>query len=65
MADTPKTPPVPETPPEEQERASGSIENPIPPGEVQPGEMNELAATLGGPIDVFPGRHRKPPQSGE
>ena len=51
--------------PAPQERASGSVENPIPPGEVQPGEMNELASTLGGPVDVFPGRQRKPAQSGE
>lgn len=47
------------------ERATGTITQPIPPGEVQPGELNELAATLGGPIDVFPGRQRKPQQSGE
>lgn len=50
---------------EQQETASGTIRQPIQPGEVQPGEMNELAATLGGPIDVFPaGGRRKPPQSG-
>ncbi|ONG45624.1 hypothetical protein BKE38_26270 [Pseudoroseomonas deserti] len=60
MAD--KRPPKDEP---QQERASGSVEKPIPPGEVQPGEMNELASTLGGPVDVFPGRQRKPPQSGE
>ncbi len=56
-------PPIP--PLEEEDRAAGTIEEPIPPGEVQPGELNELAATLGGPVDVFPGRRRKPVQSGE
>ncbi|EFH12061.1 hypothetical protein ACFFMP_04170 [Pseudoroseomonas cervicalis] len=50
---------------EEEDRATGSVGQPIPPGEVQPGEMNELAATLGGPVDVFPGRRRKPVQSGD
>lgn len=51
---------------EQQETASGTIRQPIQPGEVQPGEMNELAATLGGPVDVFPaGGRRKPPQSGD
>ncbi|PHK95170.1 hypothetical protein CR162_10190 [Pseudoroseomonas rhizosphaerae] len=50
----------------QQEKASGTIRQPIPPGEVQPGETNELAATLGGPVDVFPaGGRRKPPQSGD
>ncbi|MBO1074241.1 hypothetical protein [Roseomonas marmotae] len=53
--------------PEEAERdaddtASGTVEHPIPPGEPQPGDINELAGTLGGPIDVFPGRPRKPLQ---
>ncbi|MCI0756975.1 hypothetical protein [Teichococcus vastitatis] len=50
---------------EQQEVASGTIRQPIQPGEVQPGEMNELAQTLGGPVDVFPaGGRRKTPQSG-
>ncbi|WP_235913854.1 hypothetical protein [Teichococcus coralli] len=50
---------------EQQETASGTIRQPIQPGEVQPGETNELAQTLGGPVDVFPaGGRRKTPQSG-
>ncbi|WP_241665394.1 hypothetical protein [Teichococcus oryzae] len=50
---------------EQQETASGTIRQPIQPGETQPGEMNELAQTLGGPVDVFPaGGRRKTPQSG-
>jgi hypothetical protein len=51
--------------PPEEERASGTVENPIPPGEPQPGDTNELASTLGGPVDVFPMRQRKPPQQSE
>lgn len=47
------------------EPASGSVENPIPPGEAQPGDANERASNLGGPVDVFPGRPRKPERSGE
>ena len=46
-----------------EEPASGTITQPIPPGEVQPGDANELASTLGGPVDVFPQRRRKPEQS--
>lgn len=38
------------------ERASGSVERPIPPDEAQPGDRAELAAGLGGPIDIAPGR---------
>jgi len=50
---------------EQQETASGTIRQPIQPGEVQPGEMNEQAQNLGGPVDVFPaGGRRKTPQSG-
>jgi len=50
---------------EQQETASGTIRQPIQPGEVQPGDTNELASTLGGPIDVSPNAgRRKPPQSG-
>lgn len=40
------------------ERASGSIDRPIPPDEAQPGDRSELAAGLGGPFDIAPGRSR-------
>jgi hypothetical protein len=40
------------------ERASGSVERPIPPDEAQPGDRSELGANLGGPVDVFPGARR-------
>jgi hypothetical protein len=40
------------------ERASGSVERPIAPDEAQPGDRSELAAGLGGPIDIAPGRAR-------
>ena len=41
--------------------AAGSIESPVSPGEVQAGDLSELGANLGGPVDVFPlrGRRRK------
>lgn len=61
----PDTERAPEETPDADDTASGSVEQPIPPGEVQPGDMNELASTLGGPIDVFPGRRRKPVQQGD
>ncbi len=52
--------------PETDETASGSVENPIPPGEPQPGDANELASMHGGPVDVAPGGYkRKPAQQGE
>jgi hypothetical protein len=57
--------PRPDPQPPEEERASGTIQSPIPPGEPQAGDTNELASTLGGPVDVFPGRQRKPPQQSE
>jgi hypothetical protein len=38
------------------ERASGTIDRPIGPGDAQPGDFNERASQLGGPIDVFPNR---------
>lgn len=51
---------------EQQETASGTIRQPIQPGETQPGEMAELAQNLGGPVDIFPGGgRRKTPQSGD
>ena len=40
------------------EPASGSVDNPVPPDEAQPGDRSELGANLGGPVDVFPGRRR-------
>ena len=40
------------------ERASGSVDLPIPPDEAQPCDRSELGANLGGPVDVFPGRRR-------
>ena len=42
-----------------EEPASGSVENPIPPDEAQPGDRSELGANLGGPVDVFPGARRR------
>ncbi len=73
MKDDPRRSPRPEgghrdrrdeTGPEET-RGAGTVNEPIPPGEVQPGETNEAGSTLGGPVDVFPVRRRKPSQSGE
>lgn len=43
---------------ERDEPASGSVENPVPPDEAQPGDRSELGANLGGPVDVFPGARR-------
>jgi hypothetical protein len=48
--------------PDEQEKASGTVAQPIQPGEVQPGDENERASNLGGPVDIFPARPGKPPQ---
>jgi hypothetical protein len=45
------------TPPDnEDDRAAGTIDNPVSPGEVQPGEMGEAAAARGGPVDITPTR---------
>jgi len=41
-----------------EERASGSVERPIPPDDAQPGDRAELAAGLGGPVDIAPGASR-------
>jgi hypothetical protein len=41
-----------------EDPASGSVESPIAPGEAQAGDLNEAAANLGGPVDVFPVRGR-------
>jgi hypothetical protein len=45
--------------------ASGSVAHPIPPGEAQPGDRNEQAAGLGGPVDVFPVRGPGSPGRGK
>ncbi|RAI60147.1 hypothetical protein [Roseicella frigidaeris] len=36
--------------------AAGTIDSPIAPGETQPGDLDEQAANLGGPIDISPAR---------
>lgn len=54
-----------DAPRDADDTASGTIQEPIPPGEAQPGDMNELGGNLGGPVDVFPGRPRKPVQQQE
>lgn len=41
---------------ESTERASGTIDRPIGPGDAQAGDFNERASQLGGPVDVFPSR---------
>lgn len=40
------------------ERAAGTIDQPIAPDNAQPGDRSELGANLGGPVDVFPGEQR-------
>jgi len=57
--------PRPDPQPPQQERASGTVQSPIPPGEPQPGDANEMASLHGGPVDISPGRQRKPPQQSE
>ena len=41
------------------ERAAGTVANPIAPGETQPGEMMEQAQRRGGPVDVSPDRPKR------
>jgi hypothetical protein len=41
------------------EPASGTIDRPIQPGEVQPGETMEQAQLRGGPVDIAPERPRR------
>ena len=43
------------------DRAAGTIDRPVPPGEAQAGDLTEQAQQLGGPVDVFPhpGRRRR------
>ncbi|MGK7867106.1 hypothetical protein [Falsiroseomonas sp. E2-1-a20] len=43
----------------EPEQASGTIDRPIQPGEVQPGETMEQAQLRGGPVDIAPERPRR------
>ncbi|MBU8537050.1 hypothetical protein [Falsiroseomonas tokyonensis] len=44
----------------EDERAAGTVEDPIHPGEAQPGEAVEQAQLRGGPVDIAPERlHRR------
>lgn len=40
-------------------RASGQIDDPIHPGEAQPGDMVEQAQLRGGPVDISPDRIRR------
>jgi len=39
--------------------AAGSVDHPVAPGEAQAGDLSELGANLGGPVDVFPLRDRQ------
>jgi hypothetical protein len=41
-----------------EDPAAGTVTSPVSPGEAQAGDRGELAANLGGPVDVFPGRDR-------
>jgi hypothetical protein len=43
----------------EPEAAAGTIDHPIQPGEVQPGETMEQAQLRGGPVDIAPERPRR------
>lgn len=45
---------------------SGTVDSPTAPGEAQAGDLSELGANLGGPVDVFPlrGRQRKEREPG-
>ncbi|WP_203072365.1 hypothetical protein [Falsiroseomonas ponticola] len=40
-------------------RAAGHVDDPIHPGETQPGEMMEQAQLRGGPVDIAPDRIRR------
>jgi hypothetical protein len=37
-----------------ENRAAGTIDRPVWPGEVQMADLSEAGANLGGPVDVFP-----------
>jgi len=43
----------------EDDRAAGTVEDPIATGETQPGEMMEQAQLRGGPVDVSPDRPKR------
>ncbi len=45
-----------------EEPAAGTADEPVQPGELQAGDRSELAQTLGGPVDVSPGRGRRSSQ---
>lgn len=44
-----------------EDPAAGTVDSPVAPGEAQAGDLSEMGANLGGPVDVFPlrGRARK------
>jgi hypothetical protein len=44
---------------EVDDRAAGQIDDPIQPGETQPGERIEQAQLRGGPVDIAPERRRR------
>lgn len=48
-----------------EDAAAGSVTSPISPGEAQPGDMNEQASNLGGPVDVFPLKRHPPRETTE
>jgi hypothetical protein len=37
---------------------AGTVDSPTSPGEAQAGDLSEMGANLGGPVDVFPLRDR-------
>jgi hypothetical protein len=41
------------------DRAAGTVADPIAPGETQPGEMMEQAQLRGGPVDISPDRPKR------
>jgi hypothetical protein len=41
-----------------EDPAAGTVDHPIAPGEAQAGDLSEMGANLGGPVDVFPLRDR-------
>ncbi len=45
-----------------EDPAAGTADEPVQPGELQPGDRSELAQALGGPVDISPGRGRRSSQ---
>ena len=41
-----------------EDEAAGTVDHPVAPGEAQAGDLSEMGANLGGPVDVFPLRDR-------